>query len=64
MYLGFPFPLYDGTIYNYMKLKVSAGNSGQRLIPDTYVVLNNGRISGAIIWYANAVSYGLSTNQN
>ena len=44
--------------------KVSAGNSGQQLIPDTYIVLSNGRIPGSIIWYANAVSYSLSTNQN
>ena len=37
--------------------KVSAGNSGQRLIPDTYIVLNNSRIPASIIWYANAVPY-------
>ena len=37
--------------------KVSAGNSGQRLIPDTYIVLNNSRIPASIIWHANAVPY-------
>ena len=44
--------------------KVSEDNSGQLLILDTSIVLSNGRISRPIIWYANAVSYGLSKNQN